>query len=455
MDTQRLIQKLDLLKQRAHASVPAVHAIEHWLLAHQDSFAISRITPIKIAEDSHLPLPQIVPEFLHAVPLGLFDLNWDIHCPHCYMLTKAYNNLQQASGQGYCSMCEVGFETDFSEQVEITFSLNKSIDEREFPPVCEPPPQFDSRFNLGVPYLQTATAEEIFLEAGTYNYFCPATFSKGKLIIADEGCSAPQEFHIKQLAEGKFDPPVIQARKGTIRLSLTNLAYPISGLRVFAGEVSDLTGEHRPATLSGLDILHYPDFRKLFGEQVLSKREQMKVASVTIIFTDITGSTQLYEKLGDAKAYNIVRDHFDILFSQIEAEGGVVLKTIGDAVMASFTNSGAAVRSLVAALKDFDHYNHELPEDARVQIKTGMHHGQAILVNLNERLDYFGSTVNKAARIQGVANSGEICFSEQVYQDASFQAALTQLKLEIVSRDLVNLKGLDGQQVVYKTHLPR
>jgi class 3 adenylate cyclase len=72
------------------------------------------------------------------------------------------------------------------------------------------------------------------------------------------------------------------------------------------------------------------------------------------------------------------------------------------------------------------------------------------LVNLNERLDYFGSTINKAARIQAIASSGEICFSEQVYQDNAFMQTLKKRGIKEITRHSVNLKGIDGAQTVYK-----
>ena len=145
-------------------------------------------------------------------------------------------------------------------------------------------------------------------------------------------------------------------------------------------------------TLSGLELIHYPSFRSLFGDQVLSEREQMQIASVTTLFTDITGSTEMYEKLGDVRAYNIVRDHFDILFKQIEKQGGTILKTIGDAVMASFIRNELALKAIIEALEEFKQYNKNRHIDEQVHIKTGIHRGSAILVNLNDKLDYFGSS---------------------------------------------------------------
>jgi class 3 adenylate cyclase len=113
-------------------------------------------------------------------------------------------------------------------------------------------------------------------------------------------------------------------------------------------------------------------------------------------------------------------------------------------------HAAAALRSIAAALEEFKLYNRGRPLDEHVNIKIGLHRGPAILVNLNDHLDYFGSTINKAARIQALANSGEICFSEQVYQDPAFMQALKELGVKDVSRHTVNLKGIEERQIVYK-----
>lgn len=215
----------------------------------------------------------------------------------------------------------------------------------------------------------------------------------------------------------------------------------------------ELTLEQLPPRLSGLQIIHCPDYKRLFGEQVLSSRERMKVRAVTIMFTDITGSTRMYETLGDAKAYNIVRDHFEILFQAIERHGGTVVKTIGDAVMGSFLSNAQAMKAAADALLEFSHYNSNRPESEQIQVKLGIHRGAAVLVNLNNRLDYFGSVVNKAARIQNVSRSYEISFSDEVYSDKSFLAELRATGVSGIQKHYEDLKGIQGRQVVYTARI--
>ncbi len=441
MNNDILTKKLAILKNRKSAFIPAIEAIHDWLLQTSEALSKQNISPV----DINLPIDKVVPEFLHGIPIGLFDLNWEVHCPHCHAITYEYHDLSQAASASYCEGCKVEFEADFAKWVNVTFSLNKEIDNREPILTCKLPDTTEVFIHIETSPAETKSAIMTF-KADTYRYICPLTKSRGLLTVSGEETDELQVFSIEQLADNKFDITKLQARPGRIKINLTNSIDSPAGLVVFKDY---LPQQPLPPRLSGLELIHYPEFHSLFGEQVLSSREQMQVAAVTTLFTDITGSTEMYERLGDIVAYNVVRDHFDILFSNIEQQGGTVIKTIGDAVMASFTNNRAALISVVNALEEFEKYNKQ-NVDRQVNIKTGIHRGQTILVNLNDRLDYFGSTINKAARIQAVASSGEICFSEQVYQDNNFIQTMKKIGIENVSRHSVNLKGIDGLQTIYK-----
>jgi class 3 adenylate cyclase len=197
--------------------------------------------------------------------------------------------------------------------------------------------------------------------------------------------------------------------------------------------------------LSGLDCTQIPFFREKFGHDVLSVEESLEIRSVTIMFTDIKGSTALYEKLGDAKAYNLVREHFKILYSAVESNSGVVIKTIGDAVMASFAipsdalTAATGMRDKMALLK--------IPEsDTSVEVKCGIHSGAAIVVNMNNRLDFFGRMVNTAARIQELGKANEIFISEETLNLSKDKYKFVP---EMTKKFRANLKGIADEKIVY------
>jgi class 3 adenylate cyclase len=201
--------------------------------------------------------------------------------------------------------------------------------------------------------------------------------------------------------------------------------------------------------VSGMDCLHVPLFREIFETETLSLRESLRVGQVCIMFTDIKGSTELYDRLGDSRAYALIRDHFDILFRRVEQNGGVIVKTIGDSVMASFEKPVDGVTAALAIQKAFAEFNRrgEAVRD-EILVKIGLHAGSTIMVNLNNRLDYFGQVVNMAARIQGTAGGGAIVVSAAVRKDAAAGERLSRHQASITRR-MESLKGISGEQEVY------
>ena len=133
-----------------------------------------------------------------------------------------------------------------------------------------------------------------------------------------------------------------------------------------------------------------------------------------LLFTDLTDSTSLYSSVGDAKAFRVVQEHFDLLSKVIAEQRGTIVKTIGDAVMASFPVNADAVRAARRIQRDFDALGDRL---SGIEVKIGLHRGPTICVTSNRTLDYFGRTVNVAARAQGAAKPREVLLTESVLSD--------------------------------------
>lgn len=201
--------------------------------------------------------------------------------------------------------------------------------------------------------------------------------------------------------------------------------------------------------VSGMDCLHVPLFREIFETETLSLRESLRIGQVCIMFTDIKGSTELYDRLGDSAAYGLVRDHFDLLFRAIADHDGVVVKTIGDSVMASFKHPADGVAAALDIQSAFDDFNRRENLRNEILVKVGLHAGSTITVNLNNRIDYFGQTVNMAARIQNTAEGGEVIISEAMRANEEVIARLRGRVANLTKR-LVELKGISGSHAVYR-----
>jgi class 3 adenylate cyclase len=161
------------------------------------------------------------------------------------------------------------------------------------------------------------------------------------------------------------------------------------------------------------DVTSLQLFRDLFANEALRAGEELAISSVTLMFTDLRDSTRMYRQIGDAPAFGRVRQHFEILEQEIANQGGAVVKTMGDAVMAVFRQPLGALLAIQAAHAEITKTEGTPP----LYLKVGIHSGPCIAVTLNERLDYFGSTVNAAARLPGLAEGGHIVLSDQTASD--------------------------------------
>jgi class 3 adenylate cyclase len=207
--------------------------------------------------------------------------------------------------------------------------------------------------------------------------------------------------------------------------------------------------------LTGLECINSHYYQELFGNYVLSVEESLSIQNIVIMFTDLKDSTAMYNQFGDTVSYNIVREHFKLLFVTIENHHGVVIKTIGDAVMASFIKTEDAIK---ASLEIFQNFLDRIWDPAgRLEIKIGLHRGPVIVVNSNEHLDYFGHHVNIASRIQSQLKKHSVGFTESIFHDRNIKTLLLEFikqnkenQQDIkLFRKRANLKGIQERIPLY------
>ncbi|MCK6603210.1 MAG: adenylate/guanylate cyclase domain-containing protein [Bacteroidetes bacterium] len=196
--------------------------------------------------------------------------------------------------------------------------------------------------------------------------------------------------------------------------------------------------------ITGADLLTNAYFRQFFSDQVVPEDRGLKIKNITLLFTDLKGSTELYEKIGDLNAYRIVREHFDSVTAVIESHNGALVKTIGDSVMASFSSSEDGLKAAIDIQKLF----REETAKHRLVLKMGLHAGPALVVNLNGTTDYFGSTVNIAARVQNLSKGGDVFISKVIFDDPRSLKYLRQMP--VIFRYKTRLKGIREDYLVYQ-----
>jgi class 3 adenylate cyclase len=201
--------------------------------------------------------------------------------------------------------------------------------------------------------------------------------------------------------------------------------------------------------VTAAEVTTLQHFRELFSDAVLRPAEEIGIEAMTILFTDLVGSTAMYNRIGDAPSYALVRDQFSFLQRIVREYDGGIVKTIGDAIMAAFVDPANGVEAALAIQRQVDAFNADHP-DQPLKIKLGMHHGPCIAVNLNGRLDYFGTTVNLAARLEGV---NKIFQTQIIISEASHEL----VKEAFICRELdyLRVKGKKEPTRIFELVAPR
>src|SRR5262249_39544054 len=152
--------------------------------------------------------------------------------------------------------------------------------------------------------------------------------------------------------------------------------------------------------------------------------------------------TALYDRKGDVFAYNLVQEHYKILAESVRENSGAVIKTMGDAIMATFSSPLDGANAAIEMMERMKHFNARLTqEDHALGLKIGLHEGSALAVNAEDRLDYFGQAVNIAARVQALAQADEIYITEPVFQADGVRSAFADNGYSEENRSVL-LKGV-------------
>jgi adenylate cyclase len=404
--------------------------VEH--IATADDFALARIRPYELARTWNKSRREILELCFQATRAGMLDLQWNLICPMCRG-GEAKDSLEQLSQNVHCDSCHIDFDVNFEQSVELTFHPNASIRHVKVDTFCVGGPQVTP--HIVAQQLLPADAKRsvsIKLEEGRYRLRTTNVPGWQHLRAGDSGqCGVP----LRAQTEGWSKEEIAVSR--TCDLQFEN-ATPAEQL--FILERTEWTDDAATAS----EVTAVQMFRDLFAREALRPGEQISVGTLTVLFTDLKNSTRLYREIGDATAFGRVMNHFDVLKQTIGEQDGALVKTIGDAVMAVFRRPGNALRAMLEAQERLAN-----PPDGMLPLtlKAGIHTGPCIAVTLNDRLDYFGSTVNLAARLEGQSTGGDVVISPSVYSDPEVRELLQNCPAGLVAtRFTIPLKGFDDEE---------
>jgi class 3 adenylate cyclase len=445
-----------LLQQAAEPGI--VGAIEK-LVRDAPDRDLCRVNVLDFAAKRGLDEEKSIAAFLHAARLGLFELSWNVLCPSCGGVLDASATLRSMNREEYhCAWCAAGYEPILDEIVEVTFTVNRRVrriaahNPNELP-FAEYFRQVFWSSAIDLPENLAQVIEEVTLDAVELPPGEKALLSlqlPAKLVMLLDPVT-----HMTQFLAVKGEPTrerqslslffdkvtpatdTIELSPGPLRLSLENRTDTrvLPGLWVATDRLNELLSRRKPF-LSAKRLLTNQVFRDLYGADTIDIDQRLKITSLTFLFTDLRGSTELYERVGDLVAFIIA------------GEAGAVVKTSGDAVMATFSTPDRAVAAALRmrdAMRDFK----DAGRGDGLLLKIGIHEGPCLAVVLDNRQDYFGRTVNIAARVQGLADSRSILATGSVVKHPGSCKLLETSKLEPVPHQRA-LRGVAEEMAVYE-----
>ncbi len=415
------------LVSRASQPEPLVGRLcAHVLFA--DDLSASKMRPYALADSWGTDRRETLDLFLHATRAGMLDFSWDVLCPHCRGSKQAKSGLAGVSSEAHCDSCGIDFAVNFDQSVELTFVPNPTIRVVSRLEYCMGGPQTTPHV---VAQKRLGPKEALFVAV---------SYPEGRYRVRTQGIDVQQAFRVESggaravrmdigPAPAPANEPVV-APDGVLNILNTDSSERLAVIERVAWSDQSVTA----AAVTSRQI-----FRDMFSQELLRPGERISVGVITIVFTDLKNSTQLYREIGDAPAFGRVLSHFETVKAAISDGGGAIVKTMGDAVMATFAHPVAAVKAMRRAQGEL-----AAPEKGRLPfaLKCSIHQGPCLAINQNERLDYFGTTVNVAARLCALSTGADIVVSGRVLRDSEVAALLAGHGASLNARhDAAQLRG--------------
>ena len=432
---------------------------------------LCRVNPLSFAAKRGLDEERTIAAFLHASRLGIFELSWNVLCPGCGGVLEVGTTLKTINREEYdCGLCAAGYKPTLDEMVEVTFTVSPrvrriaahspdTLSEVEYyrqifwsSGVDLPETLGESLAEFTVDSIELAPGEKAVLSVQLPKDFViifdPVTHGTQFIDVQGEPTHERQTL---SMVFNKVKAPAgtMEMRPGPLRVTLENRTdrRVLPALWIAGDPLHHLLGRRR-AFLTAKRLLTNQTFRDIYRTDTLDVDQRLKITSLTFLFTDLKGSTALYERVGDLVAYDLVRQHFHVLTEIVAAEAGAIVKTIGDAVMATFPTPDRALAAALRMREAMSRINAERGNQDLL-LKIGIHEGPCLAVILNDSQDYFGQTVNLAARVQGLASSRSIFVTQSVVEDKNSIKILENSGLQPMMQRAA-LRGIADETTVYE-----
>jgi serine/threonine protein kinase/class 3 adenylate cyclase len=382
-------------------------------LAQAPAQEVARIRPLALARRLGLDPDQVVAACLHGTRAGLLILLWDILCPVCRIPTAIQDSLRALREHSHCEACQLDFELDFAQAVEMIFRAHPDIRTSELGTYCIGGPAHSPHV---VAQVRVGPAERLVLDLalpeGAYQLRGPQLPRKIEFRVTSSATTRRWEVPLPA-GPGPETPRILKAGGQSFVLTNDHAQELVVRVERSAPRADALTAA-RAATL---DL-----FRRLFPGEVLTAGQLVSAAEVTFLVTSLGPPAPLYAELGEVGAFDLLHRHCRQAEERVRQEGGALVKAMECGVLAAFAAPVAAVRTAL------DLQGLAAGEG---RLRVTLHRGLAMLATVNDHLDYFGVTVTQAIQLLTRAGAGEVVLTAAVAADPQVADLLRTRNLEV------------------------
>jgi adenylate cyclase len=432
-----------LLEELSRAPVPPdlVAKLRQRVVEGSDDQLI-RIRPFALADTWRADRREVLRMFLYATRAGLFELRWELMCPNCRVPKAEVDTLVELPTQFHCDSCGIIYDADFDQRVELRFSVHPAVRNARDDVYCIGGP-LRTPHVVSQQYLRSHEDRRVRLPLRAPVRLRTVGASEHLTIVPAAASGRVRDVKVTY-ANGRWVGP--RSLTGGDGLSLPDGATltlhnqtegPVLALMEDTGWTADAT----PAS----EVTALQEFRDLFSSEVLAPGQQLEVRHIALVFSDLKGSTRLYERIGDAAAYSRVNRHFDFIQQSVARAGGAIVKTLGDGVMSAFPRLEGALQAALGMQHEVASWCREEGIGPPLILKLGVHAGPVIAMTANGRLDYFGRTVNLAARLGEQSRGQDVVLLREVFDRAMPTLGQTASAPAVESFTTL-LRGLDADR---------
>jgi class 3 adenylate cyclase len=384
-----------------------------------------------ITRDLYEDHDNVLPIMLQLTQSGFFNISWEILCPNCRGSKDHLGHLWESPQGSKCDKCSINFIESGYGMLEIAFRINPDVRNVE-----------EHMFCSAEPAKKPMIVMQKLIKAGeSCSCTFPLSVGRYRLIRMDDLSHVnfldileeSPESEIMWFYEDKNR--TIKGRSGS-EIKFFNDSKSDVYITIQRDEIDD--DILRPA-----ELFNYQDFRDLFPDERIASGLSIDIGVQNIVFVDIVGSSEKFKELGDKDAFVLVRQFYGQAHEIVHKFNGVIVKTIGDEVMCAFSRGIDALKAAFSFVKNSD------KGIDNFHVRVSLNRGSCLAVNMNTGIDYFGTPVNIAAKMQKYTNQDEISFSKEFASETKVKTHLVEKGFAFKQLHTETVKGI-GEIEFYK-----